>query len=91
MWKFVVVLLLTAFAILAAQLVSAVIQTRVGGDPDARRRGDADANHLRLRRCEGVGVPHAEERPQGRVSKHEAHPSRRRVPRLLRVRSPKAT
>ena len=34
MWKFVVVLLLTAIAILVAQLVSdaPVIQTRVGGE-----------------------------------------------------------
>ena len=35
MWKFVVVLLLTALAILVAQLV-----VRRAGDPDARRRGE---------------------------------------------------
>ena len=49
MWKFVVVLLLTAFAILVAQLVSdaPVIQTRVGA-------ANADASHLCLCRYPGV-------------------------------------
>ena len=59
MWKFVVMLLLTAFAILVAQLVSdaPVVQTRVGAtmqmQPPTPMRG-----------CGGKRkIPHAEERP----------------------------
>ena len=69
MWKFVVVLLLTAFAILVAQLVSdaPVIQTRVGA---AMLRKPFTL--MPVSGGEGVGLlPHAEERPQGRVAKHE--------------------
>ena len=69
MWKFVVVLLLTAFAILVAQLVSdaPVIQTRVG----AANAAQVIYAYAGIR-GEGVGLlPHAEERPQGRVAKHE--------------------
>jgi hypothetical protein len=48
MWKFVVVLLLTAIAILVAQLVSDAPV------PDARRRGKCCASHLCLCRYPGV-------------------------------------